>query len=197
MLLVGLGNPGSEYARHRHNVGFMAIDAISEAHGFGPWRRRFHALVAEGKLGPRKAVALKPATFMNRSGEAVGEAQRFFKIALDDIVVFHDELDLAPGKVRVKQGGGAAGHNGLRSLDAHIGPGYRRVRIGVGHPGDKDLVESWVLSNFAKSDRDWLKNLLHAMAEACPLLGPRDDAGFMTKVALLSKLPPATTERPA
>lgn len=187
LLLVGLGNPGAEHARQRHNVGFSAVEAIAEAHGFGPWRRRFLGLAAEGKFGNRKAVALKPATFMNRSGASVAEAQHFFKIAPADIVVFHDELDLVPGKVRVKLGGGAAGHNGLRSLDSHIGADYRRVRIGIGHPGDKDLVERWVLSDFAKSDRAWLEPLLDAIAQSSPLLAAGDDAGFMTKVALLAK----------
>ena len=190
LLLVGLGNPGPKYERNRHNVGFMAVDAIVRRHGFGPFRARFDGLVAEGEIGGEKVLALKPQTFMNNSGESVADAARFFKIAPADIVILHDELDLAPGKVRTKTGGGNAGHNGLRSIDAHLGSAdYRRARIGIGHPGDKSMVLNWVLHPFAKTDRDWLIPLLDAMAEAAPLLARGDDTGFATKVALLTQPP--------
>jgi PTH1 family peptidyl-tRNA hydrolase len=186
IILAGLGNPGPKYAHHRHNVGFLAVDAIADAHGFGPPRKKFQAEIREGYLdgpgGRQKAVALKPATFMNESGRAVGEAMRFYKAEPGDVVVFHDELDLAPGKLRVKTGGGTAGHNGLRSIDAHIGPEFRRVRIGIGHPGDKAKVTGHVLGDFAKSDREWLDPLLKALAEAAPFL-VADDARFMSDVA--------------
>jgi PTH1 family peptidyl-tRNA hydrolase len=196
LLIVGLGNPGARHARNRHNVGFMAVDAIAGA-GFGPFRPRFHGLIAEGKLGKRKAFLFKPSTFMNRSGEAVGAAQRFYKVPLHDIVVLHDEIDLKPGKVRVKLGGGSAGHQGLASLDAHIGPDYRRVRIGVGHPGSKDEVEAWVLSDFAPEDRAWLEAVLGALKEAVDLLASGDDPGFMSKVAwLIRKALGLEEERP-
>jgi PTH1 family peptidyl-tRNA hydrolase len=185
LLLVGLGNPGPEHARNRHNVGFLAVDEIARRHGFGPWRRRFHGQVAEGRLGERRVFALKPETYMNRSGIAVSEAARFYKVPLADIVVLYDDLDLAPGKVRVKAGGGSAGHNGIKSVDAHIGAGYRRVRIGIGHPGDRERVLGWVLQDFAKADEAWLAPLLGAVAEAAPLLAASDDAGFMTRLALL------------
>ena len=161
-LFVGLGNPGREYAMNRHNVGFMAIDAIAATHDFPSWRKRFSGLAAEGKLGGEPVLLFKPQTFMNESGRAVGEASRFYKLELGDVVVFHDELDLAPGKVRVKTGGGVAGHNGLKSLTAHIGNDYVRVRIGIGHPGQKDRVTGHVLQNFAKADHVWLEPLLGA-----------------------------------
>jgi PTH1 family peptidyl-tRNA hydrolase len=188
-LFVGLGNPGSSYARHRHNVGFMALDRIAERHGFGPWKKRFHGLVTDGPIGGRRVMLLKPQTYMNDSGQAVGEAQRYLKIAEGDIYVFHDEIDLAPGKLRVKIGGGNAGHNGLRSISAHIGNEYARVRIGVGHPGSKDLVSHYVLHDFAKADRDWLEPMLDAMAYAAGRLASGDDARFLTDVA--RKLQPA------
>lgn len=185
-LLVGLGNPGEKYARHRHNVGFMAVDEIAARHEFAPPKERFQAIIQEGFLtghGVReKALILKPTTFMNESGRAVGAAARFFKIDLDRIIVFYDELDLAPGKLRVKTGGGAAGHNGIRSIDAHLGNAFRRVRIGIGHPGDKSKVTGHVLGNFSKADQDWLPDLLHAIADAAPLL-LRDDNRFQTAVA--------------
>lgn len=182
-LFVGLGNPGSEYARNRHNVGFMAVEAIARAHGFGPWKRKFHGLAADGELGGEKVLLLKPETYMNESGRSVGEAARFLKIPLADIVVFYDEIDLAPGKLKVKTGGGNAGHNGLRSLSAHLGNDYVRVRIGVGHPGVKELVARWVLSDFAKADQDWLEPMLEAIATAAPRLVANDQSRFLTDVA--------------
>jgi PTH1 family peptidyl-tRNA hydrolase len=183
-LFVGLGNPGAAYARQRHNVGFMVADAIAAAHGFGPWRAKFRGQIAEGRLGPERVLLLKPGTYMNLSGESVRAALQFYKLEPGDAVVFHDELDLAPGKVRVKTGGGTAGHNGLRSLGAHIGPDFVRVRIGIGHPGDKRLVSDYVLGDFAKADADWVEPLLRAVAEAAPLLAAGDAAGFMNAVAL-------------
>jgi len=188
-LLVGLGNPGPKYARQRHNIGFMAIDAIAAAHGFPAFRRRFQGEVSEGRLGGERVVLLKPLTYMNESGRSVGEAMRFYKLEPGDVTVFHDELDLAPGKVRVKRGGGAAGHNGLRSLDAHIGKDYWRVRLGIGHPGRPERVVGYVLSDFAKTDAEWLAPLLDAVATAAPLLTAGDDANFMNKVALLTQPP--------
>ncbi|HEV7251821.1 MAG TPA: aminoacyl-tRNA hydrolase [Mesorhizobium sp.] len=184
LLFVGLGNPGRQYAGHRHNVGFMAADAIARRHGFSPWSKKFSAEVAEGRLGGEKALLLKPQKFMNLSGESVGEALRFFKLGPDALTVFYDELDLAPGKVRVKRGGGSGGHNGIRSLDAHCGPDYRRVRIGIGHPGVKVLVTPHVLGDFAKADQAWLAPLLDAIADFAPLLAEGDEAGFMNKISL-------------
>lgn len=186
-LFVGLGNPGSEYARHRHNVGFMALEAIADRHRLGPWKKRFHGITCDGVIGGHRVVLLKPQTFMNDSGRSVGEAQRYLKIALADIYVFHDEIDLAPGKLRVKVGGGNAGHNGLRSLTAHIGNDYARVRIGVGHPGSKDLVTGYVLHDFAKADREWLGPMLDGMAAAAGRLAAGDEARFLTDVARGSK----------
>jgi peptidyl-tRNA hydrolase, PTH1 family len=182
-LFVGLGNPGSEYARHRHNVGFMAVERIAERHRLGPWKKRFHGLVYEGPAGGHRIMLLKPQTFMNDSGRSVGEAQRYLKIAEGDIYVFHDELDLAPAKVKVKTGGGNAGHNGLRSITAHIGNEYARVRIGIGHPGSKEQVLRHVLHDFAKADAAWLDPLLDAIADAAPRLAAGDDARFLTDVA--------------
>jgi PTH1 family peptidyl-tRNA hydrolase len=182
-LFVGLGNPGGEYSFHRHNVGFMAVDAIAAAHQFPAWRKRFSGLTAEGKLGGETVLLLKPQTYMNESGRSVGEALRFYKLDLADVLVFHDELDLAPGKVRVKRGGGVAGHNGLRSLTAHIGNDYWRVRIGIGHPGHRDLVTSHVLRNFAKADHAWLEPLLGAIAEAAPDLAGGANDKFQSFVA--------------
>ncbi|KAA5604320.1 aminoacyl-tRNA hydrolase [Roseospira marina] len=183
LLLVGLGNPGAEYAGHRHNIGFMALDAIAARHGFGPFRSKFQGLLADGRLGGEKVLLLKPQTYMNLSGQAVGEAARFHKLEPADVIVFHDELDLAPGKVKVKTGGGAAGHNGLRSIDAHLGNAYRRVRLGIGHPGDKSRVHGWVLSNFAKADRDWLDPLMDAVAARADLLAEGRESDFMSKIA--------------
>jgi PTH1 family peptidyl-tRNA hydrolase len=182
-LFVGLGNPGSEYARNRHNVGFMAVEAMAREHGFGPWKRKFQGVAADGELGGEKILLLMPQTFMNESGRAVGEAARFLKIAEEDIVVFYDEIDLAPGKLKVKTGGGNAGHNGLRSISAHLGNDYVRVRIGVGHPGVKELVARWVLNDFAKADQDWLAPLLEAIAKAAPRLAKNDQSRFLTDVA--------------
>jgi peptidyl-tRNA hydrolase, PTH1 family len=184
LLFVGLGNPGTEYVWHRHNVGFMAVQAIAARHGIGPWRRRFQGVAAEGTIGPHRLLLLEPGTYMNESGRAVAEAARFYKIAPHDILVFHDEIDLAPGKVRVKVGGGTAGHNGLRSISAHIGNEYRRVRIGIGHPGDKDLVQHFVLSPFAKSEREWVETLCAAIADNAALLAQGEDASFQNKVHL-------------
>ncbi|SRR5579875_149780 len=186
-LIVGLGNPGARYERTRHNVGFMAADAIHRRHDFGPWRAKFEGLLAEGALHGSRAYLLKPQTFMNASGESVAEAARFYKIPPAEIVVIHDEIDLEPGKLRVKQGGGAAGHNGLRSIDALIGEDYWRVRIGVGHPGVKELVEPYVLQNFSTDDLAWLPPLIDAVAEAFPVLIADGAAAFTTKVALLLK----------
>lgn len=182
-LFVGLGNLGANYAFNRHNVGFMAVDAIAAAHGFPTWRKRFAGAVAESKLGREQVMLLKPQTFMNESGRSVGEAVRFYKLDLGDVVVFHDELDLAPGKVRVKTGGGVAGHNGLKSLTAHIGNDYVRVRIGIGHPGRKDLVSGYVLHDFAKSDHDWLEKLLGAIAAEAPFLADGANDKFQSRAA--------------
>ena len=182
-LFVGLGNPGSSYARHRHNVGFMALDRIAERHGFAPWKKRFHGLVTDGPIGGRRVLLLKPQTYMNDSGQAVGEAQRYLKIAEGDIYVFHDEIDLAPAKLKVKVGGGNAGHNGLRSISAHIGNEYARVRIGVGHPGSKDLVSHYVLHDFAKAAAEWVDPMLDAQAAAAGRLAAGDQARFLTDVA--------------
>lgn len=197
-LFVGLGNPGASYARNRHNVGFMAVDAIAAAHGFTPWRGKFQGEVAEGRLGSEKVLLLKPGTYMNLSGDAVRAALTFFKLEPADVVVFHDELDLAPGRVRVKTGGGAAGHNGLRSIDAHVGPDYQRVRIGIGHPGDKRLVSNYVLGDFHKSEADWVDDLLRGIAEGAPALAANDTAGFSTAVARRLQPPkPEAAKAPA
>ena len=164
-LIVGLGNPGAKYAGNRHNIGFMAVDRIAADHGFSPWRARFQAEMAEGRLGSERVMLLKPQTFMNLSGQSVGEAMRYLKLDPADVIVFHDELDLAPGKCRVKLGGGHAGHNGLRSIHQHIGENYHRVRLGIGHPGHKDRVAPYVLSDFAKADADWLDDLLRGISD--------------------------------
>lgn len=196
-LIVGLGNPGSRYADTRHNIGFMAADAIAQAHGFAPFRGKFQGQLAEGRLSDDKAWLLKPETYMNLSGQSVGEALRFFKLTPADIVVLHDELDLAPGRMRVKQGGGHAGHNGLRSLIGHVGADFARVRLGIGHPGDRDRVSDYVLSPFAKADREWLDPLLDAMAREAGLLATGDLAGFQGAVARrLAPEKPTPTPRP-
>ena len=183
-LWVGLGNPGALYAMHRHNVGFMAADAIAEVHGFSPPKKAFQGWAQEGRIGGEKILLLKPATFMNESGRAVGEAMRFYKLDMGDVTVFHDELDLAPFKVKVKVGGGTAGHNGLRSTEAHIGNAFRRVRIGIGHPGHKDRVTGHVLGNYAKAETEPLTDLLGAIAAEAEWLAKGDDARFMNDVAL-------------
>ena len=183
---VGLGNPGAQYALHRHNVGFMAADIIAEVHGFAPWSKKFRSLVAEGRIGSNRVLLLKPLTFMNDSGDAVQQALRFYKLDVDALTVFHDELDLAPFKVKVKQGGGTAGHNGLRSIDASLGPDFRRVRIGIGHPGPgrKDLVTPHVLGNYAKSEMEPLSDVLGAIAAEAEWLAGGEAARFMSEVAV-------------
>ena len=183
-LWVGLGNPGPQYAMHRHNVGFMAIDTIAEVHGFGAVQKKFSGWLQEGRIGGARTLLLKPATFMNESGRAVGEALRFYKLGVEALTVFHDELDLAPFKVKVKQGGGAAGHNGLRSIDQHLGAEFRRVRLGIGHPGHKDRVTGHVLGNYAKSELDSLADMLGAIAAEAGRLAGGDDVRFMNDVAL-------------
>ena len=190
LLIAGLGNPGSQYAKNRHNAGFIVVDELHAHYKFGPWKAKFDGLLSEGSLGGRKTYLLKPQTFMNLSGDSVGPALRFFKLPLEALVVVHDEIDLAAGKLKVKTGGGDAGQNGLRSITATLGPDYRRVRLGIGHPGEKDRVSGHVLQNFSKDDIDWLKPLVMAMVEAAPLLAKDDDAGFMSRVALLLKPPP-------
>jgi PTH1 family peptidyl-tRNA hydrolase len=183
-LLVGLGNPGAEYARNRHNIGFMVLDAIRSRHGIPRWRRRFHGVATEGELAGERVVLLLPGTFMNESGLAVAEAAHFYKIGTGDIVVFHDEIELPPGKVRVKTGGGNAGHNGLRSISSHVGNDYRRVRIGVGHPGVKELVHNHVLSDFAKAERPWVEAVCDIIADNAGLIAKGNDASFQNKVHL-------------
>lgn len=183
-LFVGLGNPGARYAGNRHNIGFMAIDEIARVHGAVPWRRRFQGEASEALVGRERVLLLKPLTFMNESGRAVSEAMRFYKIPLDDVCVFHDELDLPPAKLRMKKGGGNAGHNGLRSITAQCGNDYRRVRLGIGHPGDKALVHGYVLNDFAKSEQPWVEDLCRAVADAAELLAKGDDASFQNKVHL-------------
>ncbi|HEV2552842.1 MAG TPA: aminoacyl-tRNA hydrolase [Bosea sp. (in: a-proteobacteria)] len=184
LIFAGLGNPGARYARNRHNIGFMALDAIARAHRASPWRGRFQAEACEATIGTEKVVLLKPQTYMNESGRAIGEAARFFKVAPADVVVFHDELDLAPAKLRVKLGGGNAGHNGLRSTTAAIGNDYRRVRMGIGHPGLKELVHAYVLNDFGKAEGAWVEDLCTACADNAELLAKHDDAGFQNKVHL-------------
>lgn len=192
-LFVGLGNPGPKYAGNRHNIGFMAVDRIAADHGFGPWRAKFQGLVSEGMLGGEKVILLKPGTFMNLSGQSVGEAMRFHKLSPAEVTVFHDELDLAPGKCRTKSGGGHAGHNGLRSIHAHIGDAYDRVRLGIGHPGHKDAVSAYVLNDFAKSDQDWLDDLLRGISDGAAALAAGDGARFMNAVALRTAPPRSST----
>jgi PTH1 family peptidyl-tRNA hydrolase len=196
LLIAGLGNPGVEYARNRHNVGFMVADVIADRYRFGPWKARFQGHVAEGVVVDRKVHLLKPMTYMNDSGLSVGTAMRFYKLPPEALVVIHDEIDLAAGKLKVKTGGGDAGNNGLRSITAALGPDYRRVRIGIGHPGEKSRVHKHVLGNFAKSDEDWLVAMLDAVAEATLFLARDDDAGFMNKVALMLH-PPEKKPKPA
>ena len=184
LLFVGLGNPGAKYTRNRHNIGFMAVDEIARRHGFAPWRRRFQGETSEGTLDRERVILLKPTTYMNDSGRAVQEAANFFKLGMGEVVVFQDELELPPGKVRVKVGGGIAGHNGLRSISSHIGNDYRRVRLGIGHPGIKELVHGYVLSDFAKSDMPWVEALCTVVADNAGLLAIGNDASFQNKVHL-------------
>jgi PTH1 family peptidyl-tRNA hydrolase len=193
-LLVGLGNPGPKYAGNRHNIGFMAVDEIVRRHGFSTWRRRFQGEAAEGTLAGEKVLALKPATYMNESGRSVGEAARFFDIDPAQVIVFYDEIDLIEGKLRVKFGGGAAGHNGIRSIIAHLGPHFQRVRLGIGHPGEKGLVHPHVLGDFAKADRVWLEPLIEAVAEHADLLIEGSEGAFQNKVHLILNPKP---EKPA
>lgn len=195
-LFVGLGNPGVKYQFHRHNIGFMAVERIADRHKFGPWKKKFHGYAADGEIGGEKILLLKPDTFMNDSGRSVGDAARFLKIELGDIAVFHDELDLAPSKVKVKIGGGEAGHNGLRSISAHLGSEYKRVRLGIGHPGSKDVVIHHVLGDFAKADAAWLGALLNAVADACGRLASGDDARFLTDIARALEPPKAVKSAP-
>ncbi len=194
-LFVGLGNPGTKYARNRHNIGFMALDEIASDHGFAPWRSKFQGQVSEGRLGREKVILLKPETFMNLSGQSVGEAMRFYKLTAEDVTVFHDELDLAPGKLKVKQGGGHAGHNGLRSMHQHISEAYRRVRMGIGHPGHKDRVSGYVLHDFAKADEAWLDDMLRGCSDGAAHLAEGDNAKFMNAVALRMKPPVKKTPK--
>ena len=194
-LFVGLGNPGAKYAHNRHNVGFMALDQIASDHGFGPWKSKFQGQISEGRLGGGKVMLLKPETFMNLSGQSVGEAMRFYKLTPADVTVFHDEIDLAPAKIRVKQGGGHAGHNGLRSIHQHIGAEYARVRLGVGHPGRKELVPQYVLQDFAKADADWLDDLMRGIGDGAPHLADGDSGKFLNAIGL--RLTPARSSKSA
>jgi len=184
LLFVGLGNPGKEHARQRHNIGFMAVERIADDHGFSPWRAKFQGEVSDGRLGGEKVLLLKPSTYMNLSGQSVAAAARFHKIPVEEITVFHDELDLAPAKCRVKRGGGHAGHNGLRDIHRHLGPDYQRVRLGIGHPGDKNRVSRYVLQDFARQEERWLEDLLIGVADGAPKLAAGDEGGFMNAVAL-------------
>lgn len=183
-IIAGLGNPGAKFSGNRHNIGFMAVDAIQRLPGFSPWSKKFKAEISEGELAGEKVLLMKPQTFMNLSGEAVGEAMRFYKLGPQNIVAIYDELDLAPAKARIKVGGGHGGHNGVKSLDAHCGKEYRRLRLGIGHPGNKDLVHGYVLGDFAKVDRDWLDLLLGAIADNAAMLVKGEDSQFMNKLAL-------------
>lgn len=194
-LFVGLGNPGTKYARNRHNVGFMSVDAIAARHGFGPWKKKFQGLAADGDIAGERVLLLKPDTYVNDCGRAVGEAVRYLKLAIGDVVVIYDEIDLAPGKLKVKTGGGNAGHNGLRSISAHLDNDYERIRIGVGHPGHKDLVAHWVLNDFSKADQDWLAPMLDAIAGAAGRLAKGDSERFLTDVA--RALNPDRPDKPA
>ena len=194
LLLVGLGNPGPKYENNRHNVGFMAVDALHDRYGKGPYRSKFGGHLAEAEIGGEKVHLFKPATYMNASGRAVRGVTQFFKIKNKDVTVLYDELDLISGKIRVKRGGGAAGHNGIRSISANIGPEFRRLRIGIGHPGDKDRVTGHVLGNFTKADRGWLNDMLMAIVQAAPVLVEGDDARFMSDVALITNPPREKSE---
>ena len=192
-LFVGLGNPGAKYAQNRHNIGFVALDQIAADHGFAPWRSKFQGQLTEGRLGRKKVLLLKPETFMNLSGQSVGEAMRFYKLDSTDVVVFHDELDLAPAKVRLKSGGGHAGHNGLRSIHQHISPHYDRVRLGVGHPGHKDRVSGYVLSDFAKADQNWLDDVLRGISDGAAYLADDEGPKFLNAIAMRVNPPRPST----
>ncbi len=196
LLLVGLGNPGQRYANNRHNIGFMAVDEMVRRHSFGPWRSKFQGQISEGRIGREKVLILKPETFMNESGRAVGEAIRFYKLETEQVFVIYDEIDLVPGKIKVKKGGGAGGHNGLRSIDAHIGQDYWRVRLGVGHPGDKNLVHSHVLGDFSKADIVWRDKLLDAVAAEISLLLAGESGSFMSRVAQVMNPPRPKPPKP-
>ncbi|NHQ75323.1 aminoacyl-tRNA hydrolase [Roseovarius gahaiensis] len=194
LLFVGLGNPGTKYAKNRHNIGFMALERIAEDNGFGPWKQKFQAELCEGRLGAEKVILLKPLTFMNLSGQSVGEAMRFYKLTPQEITVFHDELDLAPGKARVKMGGGHAGHNGLRSIHQHISEDYQRVRLGIGHPGRKELVAQYVLQDFAKADAEWLDDLMRGLSDGAPELANGKKDKFLNAIA--QRMAPAKPAKP-
>lgn len=197
LLLVGLGNPGSKYAGNRHNIGFMAVDAIAREYSFGPWKKKFQGELAEGHIDGVRTLLLKPQTFMNESGRSVGEAANFHKLSPTDIVVFYDEIDLAPGRFRMKTGGGAAGHNGIRSIIASpVGEGFRRARLGIGHPGHKELVHGYVLSDFHKADAEWVRNLLEALAKAAPLLARGEDDKYQAEVMRLAPAAKADPRKP-
>lgn len=195
-LIVGLGNPGAKYAHNRHNIGYLAVERIADDHGFGAWRSKFQGVISEGRVGSEKVILLKPETFMNLSGQSVGEAMRFHKLTPADVIVFQDEIDLAPGKVRVKTGGGHAGHNGLRSLHGHIGDGYHRVRLGVGHPGHKDAVPGYVLRDFPKADQGWLDDVLRGISDGVDQLVAGDSGRFLNAVALRVAPPRSSTSAP-
>lgn len=196
IILAGLGNPGAQYQKNRHNIGFMAVDAIQRRHAFSPWAKKFKGEISEGTLAGEKVMLIKPQTFMNLSGESVGEAMRFYKLGPEDIVAIYDELDLMPGKARIKTGGGHGGHNGIKSLDAHCGLNYRRLRLGIGHPGDKSKVHNHVLGDFAKSDAEWLDPLLEALADNADMLVRGEDSQLMNKLALATGAK-AEDEKPA
>ncbi len=197
ILLVGLGNPGSEYERNRHNIGFMVVDAIAEKYDFPAFRQKYKGHYTEGTIKGEKVALLKPQTYMNESGRSVGEVAKFYKIPTSDIIVFHDELDVVPGKIKIKVGGGAAGHNGLRSMDDWLdNPDYKRIRMGIGHPGDKDRVHGYVLGNFAKSDEEWLEKLLFEVAKEVPTLLKGDDAGFLNNIARATQPQKPKKEKP-
>ena len=195
-LLVGLGNPGAKYAQNRHNIGFMALDRIAADHGFGGWRTKFQGQTCDGRLGSERVTLLKPETFMNLSGQSVGEAMRYLKLSPEDVIVFHDEIDLAPGKVRLKTGGGHAGHNGLRSIHSHIGPDYDRVRLGVGHPGHKDAVPGYVLRDFPKADADWLDDEMRGISDGIVDLVAGDGGKFLNAIALRVAPPRSSKSAP-
>lgn len=192
-LIAGLGNPGAKYAQNRHNIGFMALDRIADDHGFTAWKSKFQGQISDGRLGSEKVVLLKPETFMNRSGQSVGEAMRFYKLTPADVIVLHDEIDLAPAKVKFKKGGGHAGHNGLRSIHGHIGDAYGRVRLGVGHPGHKDAVPGYVLRDFSKADQNWLDDVIRGVADGAPFLADGDSSKFLNAVAMRANPPRSGT----